>query len=113
MGVAHSTCTIDSCDKRIHGRGYCSYHYQKHVPMKSAPKAICKTDGCERKVYAKGFCSACYQQLRWHKMKDGNWDREKESFVVLVVSAVILIMEIVFAANIINNTYENATRLSS
>jgi hypothetical protein len=53
------TCSIESCDSKHYGKGYCKKHYQKLIHLKD-----CKVDGCEASVKAKGFCDKHYKLFR-------------------------------------------------
>lgn len=68
--MTERTCSIDGCDRRHFGRGYCNAHYKrwrKGLPMDGSrpPKAqrFCSVPECGQPVDALGWCKKHYQ--RW------------------------------------------------
>ena len=67
------TCRVESCDKRVIGRGYCMSHYHRlrRTGNLSADKligelrtrGICKSVGCERLHQAGGYCGTHYKRF--------------------------------------------------
>ena len=73
--MAQRTCSVDECNRRHYGRGYCNLHYQRirHAGVAGSPhplirprQAICDVDGCERRNKAHGLCDRHYWRLREH-----------------------------------------------
>lgn len=75
--MSERTCSVDGCERKFYGRGYCQMHYKRwwksgstdarvHVPQ------ACKVDGCERRANvpgsARGWCGPHYQ--RWQRWGD-------------------------------------------
>jgi len=69
-------CTVDGCNKKHMGRGYCQKHlYQINKygkikePIKYEP--ICKVENCDGKHFQKGYCQKHFTQVRTHgKIKE-------------------------------------------
>lgn len=66
--MAERTCSIDGCDGKIHGRGWCNKHYKRFQacgdPL-GRPKVerVCSVDGCGNPHLARGWCKVHYD--RW------------------------------------------------
>lgn len=63
-------CSIDGCNGKHKGYGYCDKHYQrlkKHgdVSVYFKPKK-CNIEGCEGKYNGKGYCNKHYLRLKYH-----------------------------------------------
>lgn len=62
---ARRSCSIEGCDRKPQGRGYCKYHWKKWRlygdPLGSSDykqvKRDCSVDGCEKAYHANGYCS--------------------------------------------------------
>ncbi len=70
-------CTVDGCNGKHKGYGYCDKHYQRFKKHGNAsvcfnPKK-CNVEGCDLKYYGRGFCSKHYQ--RWVDHGDINHER--------------------------------------
>lgn len=72
------TCTVQDCDRKHYGRGFCYLHYKRmrsrgttDAPAAFVPKA-CAVDDCERQANvpgsARGWCGPHYQ--RWQRWGD-------------------------------------------
>ena len=74
VGMTQRTCSIDGCDKRHFGHGYCNMHYErwrKHGdPTREPPQPIegCAIDDCEAAHYCRGWCRIHYN--RWRRQGD-------------------------------------------
>lgn len=62
-------CTIGTCEREQHAKGYCQTHYIRWKnyghPLKTAPKRkskVCKVNGCNGKYNAKGYCEKHYRR---------------------------------------------------
>lgn len=63
-------CTVDGCERVIHGKGLCSLHYARFKkygdPLYNKIKRIhsdaCSVKGCNKKFYAKDYCKAHYEK---------------------------------------------------
>lgn len=66
--MAERNCSIDGCERRVVGRGWCKLHWtrwRKHGdPNYVRPERACSTDGCESPHYARGLCDRHYQRVR-------------------------------------------------
>lgn len=68
----HRICSVEGCDKPIHGRGLCSKHYQRLMRHGDAAKthrydgALCTIEGCCRVARAYGLCSTHDMRKRRH-----------------------------------------------
>lgn len=94
----HRICSIEGCDKRAAGRGWCPMHYQRWrlkgavdiVPNpRGRPRVIldpsatrvavwsvvrataCNVEACERDVVARGWCGTHYSRWRLTGTPDG------------------------------------------
>lgn len=61
-----STCTIEDCERRVHGRGLCGAHWRRWKvygdplgggPARQAAPKECVVESCDRKPHARGLCS--------------------------------------------------------
>lgn len=63
-------CSIDGCERRHKGHGYCQLHlerYQKHGdPLWTRPARVCSVDGCQAAHEARGYCVKHYNRYRQH-----------------------------------------------
>lgn len=76
--VADRTCSIDGCERKVYGRGWCSMHWKRWYKYgdpeylkrvrEPAPPRYCSVDGCERKHAARGMCHVHW--ARWRKHGD-------------------------------------------
>ena len=74
--MAKKICSVEGCNKEVHGLGYCSKHYMRYKrygdpinkPIKTKP-TICLVDGCNESVYCKGMCQRHYSQHMYHSNK--------------------------------------------
>ena len=72
--AAKRTCSIEGCEKPVHGKGWCSTHLKRWKihgdPLEGARVTwagiCCSVDGCSSKVEARGWCSIHYQRWRHH-----------------------------------------------
>ena len=71
-------CKVPGCDRRCHGKGYCTGHYQRVVKGKSTDAPLraqydqdeCAAEGCENPRHARGWCTTHYFRV----MKFGSPD---------------------------------------
>lgn len=79
MAKAIRICSIDDCEKRVVGFGFCENHYRRFKahgdplagrikPQKYTPGDTCSVDGCESPVDRRGWCSKHY--IRWWSSGD-------------------------------------------
>lgn len=70
-------CTIDGCEKKHCGRGYCRMHLErlnrhgdplyKRTRQKDLP---CTVEGCDRPIRARGLCSThCYRMKKYGSLE--------------------------------------------
>lgn len=82
--MAQRICSIDDCERRHFGRGWCQLHYQRWrthgdpLYRRVQPDRTCKVDGCDRrlaeeKATGRGMCGKHYQ--RWQKHGDPLYGR--------------------------------------
>lgn len=72
-------CSVDGCNKKHFGNGYCSkhyYHIRKHgeiglVNERSREHTVCTVDGCNEKHHGNGYCKKHYHRHYYH-MKNGS-----------------------------------------
>jgi len=57
-------CSLDGCEKPVHGRSFCKPHYQiwyrtgnPSTPDQRKIRHYCTVDGCESRVDGNGYCS--------------------------------------------------------
>lgn len=72
--MADRTCSVEGCERKHYGRGYCQTHYwrwrtygtvdlpERRPRPRPAPRQ-CSIDGCERNQSARGWCKMHYE--RW------------------------------------------------
>lgn len=76
--MTERTCSIDGCESRHKGHGYCSKHYQRYKksgdplrlpggvgPRSYARGETCSVGDCDRSPTKRGYCGKHYQ--RWAK----------------------------------------------
>lgn len=75
MGSPTRTCSIDGCDRRHEGRGFCTLHLGRwkrwgdpraDLPSRRDPSAKargCGVEECDGEHYAKGYCRKHHQRL--------------------------------------------------
>jgi 5-methylcytosine-specific restriction endonuclease McrA len=67
-------CSIDGCNKVVHGKGWCAQHYgrwRKHGTTRECPRrpaTICTIEGCERTAVGRGWCK--HHWGRWKRTGD-------------------------------------------
>lgn len=66
--MAHSTCSVDGCERRHKSRGLCNVHYMEayrlaELPPRTQPVQGCSIEDCDRKHVARGLCNRHY--MRW------------------------------------------------
>jgi hypothetical protein len=76
MNLKQRTCSVDECERRHEGRGFCTLHlyrWKKYGDvMANAPSRLdpavraikCAVGGCENNRYCKGYCRAHYTRLK-------------------------------------------------
>ena len=81
MRISPKKCSIQGCQRKYFGRGYCQNHYRKYVwgaieYSKRRRKGldytagVCKRDNCNLGVYAKEYCYKHYQMYVYRKNED-------------------------------------------
>lgn len=85
------TCTVDGCDRKAYGHGWCEMHYKRWLRhgdptittrRPPSPGAVCKIDSCTRPVKAKGMCNQHYMRA-WHNGDPLSGGRERVSGATL------------------------------
>lgn len=74
--MTERTCTIEGCDKKHYGRGWCYMHWQRvrrygrtSLPDRPPKRVrLCPVSECDRPVHAKGYCKRHY--IRWARHGD-------------------------------------------
>jgi hypothetical protein len=65
------TCSVDTCEREVHCRGWCRPHYQRqmqfgdpraHVPIRGYRHPGCSVPGCDRVHDARGYCKQHYKR---------------------------------------------------
>jgi hypothetical protein len=59
-------CSVNGCDKKHYGNGFCYAHWLQNQKKKSADKIVetCSVKGCSSKVYARHWCVKHYERNR-------------------------------------------------
>jgi hypothetical protein len=84
-------CSVDGCERKTHGHGYCRLHYRRwkamgdpgppgltRRPNGSYKNSVCLVEGCLKTPRGRGFCSMHYR--RWSKTGDpGNAEAKTEN----------------------------------
>ena len=87
-------CSVDGCERRVHGRGLCGLHYQRFLksgdPLKSrryeriVDGQRCAIDGCGKPVIGRGWCANHY--ALWRKYGDpthrSEWHRRRDEPII-------------------------------
>lgn len=55
--MADRTCSIDGCERKHYGLGFCELHWKRQRAI-TAPR--CSIDDCDRAVVARGYCKRHY-----------------------------------------------------
>ena len=74
--VERVDCSVDGCERKTHGHGYCRLHYRRwkatgnpgptgstKKPNGSYKNATCLVKGCEKTPRGRGYCSMHYSRL--------------------------------------------------
>ncbi len=61
--MTDSTCSTESCTRKIYFRGKCHAHYVRVGPKL---RGTCKIEGCDVATVAQGLCDKHYTRLRRH-----------------------------------------------
>jgi len=71
-GGQRQYCTVEGCENRVNGHGYCQKHYQQMwsagIEIPGANWTRCSVDGCERFARSQGYCTKHY--ARWKRYGD-------------------------------------------
>lgn len=65
--VAERTCSIEGCERKHYGRGWCHAHYERWRKTGSPippPRPLCAVEGCQEPFYALGWCN-----LHWNRQR--------------------------------------------
>lgn len=70
--MTERTCSVDGCEKKLHGGGMCSMHYKRWkrygdplmVLHPKAPGATCSVSGCGKAHKGRGLCAAHLRRFR-------------------------------------------------
>lgn len=91
--MAKSTCTIDNCERPVHGRGWCGAHWMRNKryghPLaggkdRKPQSATCEREGCERKPVGRNLCNTHWKAQRasedpeYRAKRKAEWDRWAE-----------------------------------
>lgn len=73
--MAQRTCSIEGCEKKVVGRGWCGMHWARWrrwgdplVTAYNQPKPLCSVGGCDKTAYGRGMCNKHW--LRWKRYGD-------------------------------------------
>lgn len=64
--LPRKTCSVDGCQKPVHGHGFCGTHYQQQRRVGkrfSKPKPRCAVHNCERRHFSRGYCELHYRRM--------------------------------------------------
>lgn len=78
--MTERTCSVEGCEHRHFGRGYCNAHYKRwrktgeagspdvvlRAPTRTVVVATCVIDNCGSRVHGDGLCPKHYQRARNH-----------------------------------------------
>lgn len=74
-------CSVEGCDKKHYGKGFCQRHYNSFNrngdPLAAKPRRspqlgrVCSEPGCDRKVMGRDLCSMHYKRLWREQHLDG------------------------------------------
>lgn len=72
--MPNATCSVDECESRHYGKGWCNKHYNRMRntgSLELRPKTVnyCKVDGCGLELvppYGRGMCSLHYKRFMKH-----------------------------------------------
>lgn len=72
------TCTVEGCDNKHYGHGYCNKHYlrwkahgdpsvcKKDRTVRSYRGVTCAVEGCDRKAQSRGWCKKHWERWKRH-----------------------------------------------